>query len=833
VPFREFDVRDGAPVGWSGLETFVTDGRVGLRSDLGGAVVVEARHDEVVDLGAVRGSDVHRLALKRGGRWSYLKLSRAEQGPFRIEIETPPHFDDIEAFADDEPWTAARQGEQWGWIRDDGEWAIEPQFANAWQFSEELAAAEAVGADGRIGYVDRQGRWVIPPTLYSCASFQPCGLVEACSGEEADAPWGLMDKAGAWVQPERFDSLHWAADEDAWVTLRDGKCGRLDSCGQELFEPLYDEVTQSPGGSWRVAVGERVGLLSRRGDLLLPVTHVELQWVTRGGDTQRGGSPGEECFVIDHPDGTAEVLSASGMVKVPRWFVSIMPATDLCASRSTLRRDSDEEEALSGLFVVAAAGGASDSPDSEARSWQFGLWSVPNGGLVLPCEFLKLGFFKHPVTDEMMVVSSRCVPNRDGPRQGVNNQDRPWDELWYLDGRRFASGAYHQWSDMAPTVMVNHGVYLVDSALRDAWQVRAEPLVLTRSDDGRQVVLHSDGREEPIESHWGRCAGMGDVRAAWRLALRLLAQAKAMAGAEFTDEAIVEQKTTAARAYLLQAFEHGAQGLGDDFPAVCLTLGSMLLRREGGPIDEVAARKIFEMGYRGNHRCSAQIQINLAAMYEQGRGGPVLSARAGELRLKALGKTADEAFQTARCLTDGTQCETDFARAAAACRISVERGRSDALLELARVHWMWGTQIAETPREADPRSGREPSVLQQLLRKAGWLLLGRCLPKHDSEATLSEALLHFREARSAYRELLQRPDITTEDQRFAWTCLAQLMLWKLSAESSSEEIVSLLISAAHAGHEDARVTLIEEIYPPGGFAPDAEEFEHWSALPPT
>jgi hypothetical protein len=127
-----------------------------------------------------------------------------------------PVFDSADSFS--EGLARVCQKERWGYIEKSGKLVLKSQYAAARQFSEGLAYVqirEASPPEGgrsilRWAYIDRSGRFVIGPrsgdesweisTWYpDCTEFS-----EGLAAQSADGKFGYIDKAGHWVIPPQF-----------------------------------------------------------------------------------------------------------------------------------------------------------------------------------------------------------------------------------------------------------------------------------------------------------------------------------------------------------------------------------------------------------------------------------------------------------------------------------------------------------------------------------------------------------------------------------------------------------------------------------------------------
>ncbi|MGB8422421.1 WG repeat-containing protein [Paraburkholderia sp.] len=117
----------------------------------------------------------------------------------------------------------------WGYINAQGQWSIAPQFQVAGSFSEGLAPVESLDSRDRLrlGFIDRAGKLVIPYKFGSQAATghwvqfsegraivaDPARYLsqgEKKAGATVEDPrrarYGVIDTAGRWVSPLRFQS---------------------------------------------------------------------------------------------------------------------------------------------------------------------------------------------------------------------------------------------------------------------------------------------------------------------------------------------------------------------------------------------------------------------------------------------------------------------------------------------------------------------------------------------------------------------------------------------------------------------------------------------------
>jgi WG containing repeat len=80
----------------------------------------------------------------------------------------------------------------WGLQRPDGSWLVEPKFQQADRLLGELTR---VMLNGKVGFIDREGRLTIEPVFDEA---WPFGYVSDRTAAVRDGAFGVIDKAGAW-----------------------------------------------------------------------------------------------------------------------------------------------------------------------------------------------------------------------------------------------------------------------------------------------------------------------------------------------------------------------------------------------------------------------------------------------------------------------------------------------------------------------------------------------------------------------------------------------------------------------------------------------------------
>ena len=144
---------------------------------------------------------------------------------------------------------------------------VEPtlKYDNVSSFSEGFAVVEK---DKKYGYVDQNGKEVVPPTYYSAGSFSD-GVAVAYSKE--DCTWHIIDKTGnVKAQLKGYDNVGYSFSNGFIQVEKDDKYGLADTAGKEVLPPVYDFVGDFNDGLAWAEKNEMWGLIDIAGNEVLP-----------------------------------------------------------------------------------------------------------------------------------------------------------------------------------------------------------------------------------------------------------------------------------------------------------------------------------------------------------------------------------------------------------------------------------------------------------------------------------------------------------------------------------------------------------------------------------
>jgi len=186
---------------------------------------------------------------------------------------------------------------RYGFLDTTGAMVINPSFAWADDFSEGLAPARDVQT-GKVGYIDRAGKWVISPQFQEGSAFGD-GRAFVRTGEKP----GFIDRACRMV----FDTREWSCGtrffEGRLAASQDDRYGYLDTLGEFVIKPQFDDAGPFSDGLAWVKVGDKCGYIDRTGRMVIPP-----QWQLDEVDNFRDG------LVRIKPQGKWQYVDKSGKV---------------------------------------------------------------------------------------------------------------------------------------------------------------------------------------------------------------------------------------------------------------------------------------------------------------------------------------------------------------------------------------------------------------------------------------------------------------------------------------------------------------------------------------
>jgi hypothetical protein len=264
------------------LFRFVRNGKAGY-IDLSGNIVIQP----ILPADYNFFGEFHEGLLAVGGRQPYRYLDRSGAVAFQADVLLALDFSEglAPALAPD-----LKVPPMWGFIDRTGHFAIPPRYASVDAFSEGLARVSASGEVEGTGYIDGDGRVVIPLLLSYGSSFHegraaaivdgPCVVTGggSCFGAEFrptkqpatyDCRYALIDRSGKPVSGLRFDNAKDFAEGLAPVRLG-SVWGYVDRSGRIAIAPEFDSAEPFSEGLAAVVQNGKTGFVNHSGAFVIP-----------------------------------------------------------------------------------------------------------------------------------------------------------------------------------------------------------------------------------------------------------------------------------------------------------------------------------------------------------------------------------------------------------------------------------------------------------------------------------------------------------------------------------------------------------------------------------
>jgi ankyrin repeat protein len=158
---------------------------------------------------------------------------------------------------------------RYGFVDRSGSWVIPPRFHELGSFSEGLAKAKHSNG---WGYIDKTGKWAIKPQFASAGNFSE-GAAVVTNDSDGEEKAGFIDKTGRFITPNRFISADWFEEGLAPVTVRlkgEKMKGYIDKRGQFVINPKFRGATPFSQGLAAVTVNDKKwGFIDKTGKFVI------------------------------------------------------------------------------------------------------------------------------------------------------------------------------------------------------------------------------------------------------------------------------------------------------------------------------------------------------------------------------------------------------------------------------------------------------------------------------------------------------------------------------------------------------------------------------------
>jgi hypothetical protein len=146
-----------------------------------------------------------------------------------------------------------------------------------YSFVEPLVPMRSFKAGGRVGYVDKNGHFAIPPSYEDAKSFSS-GMAPV----KTKGCWGFIDANGDWLVEPSYDGAEPFSDGLARIE-KNGKYGYVDRAGRWVVPPrLFEEAYSYSAGFALVRMNSQYGFIDTSGKFAIEPVFKEAQSFSEG-----------------------------------------------------------------------------------------------------------------------------------------------------------------------------------------------------------------------------------------------------------------------------------------------------------------------------------------------------------------------------------------------------------------------------------------------------------------------------------------------------------------------------------------------------------------------
>lgn len=154
-----------------------------------------------------------------------------------------------------------------GFVNSSGQWVIEPQFTEANNFSEKISSFRNAANWGLVG---------IDGTVISEAKWDEIKDFSAgMAVAKAGGKFFLLEKSGKSLNQEGFDQVC-RLKEGYFLVEKNGKRGLLDNSGKEILAVEYENIQVEKPDFFIVTKDKLSGVLNEKGDAIFPINYQEI-----------------------------------------------------------------------------------------------------------------------------------------------------------------------------------------------------------------------------------------------------------------------------------------------------------------------------------------------------------------------------------------------------------------------------------------------------------------------------------------------------------------------------------------------------------------------------
>jgi len=256
--------------------TIFSEGLAWVVSENGAPTAIDAKGEIKITLKDAETVNIFKEGL---AAFSFLKDGEVQWGFVNEEgqVVINPQFSQVGNFSDGKCAVQNKDG-KWGYIDSDGKLAISYQFDVAEKF---VKGQATVGFDGKSGSIDDKGKYVINPQFDAIKEDGDLYVIK--QGDK----WGWANKEGViTINPQFEDVLPFRGSEVAPVKMGDD-WAYVDKEGKIKINPQFEGALPFASGIAFVGTGDKIGLIDAEGKYLVnpqfdEISDDVIQYITLG-----------------------------------------------------------------------------------------------------------------------------------------------------------------------------------------------------------------------------------------------------------------------------------------------------------------------------------------------------------------------------------------------------------------------------------------------------------------------------------------------------------------------------------------------------------------------
>lgn len=163
--------------------------------------------------------------------------------------------------------------DKYGYINDKNEIVIKPQYNDAKEFSEGLAA---VLQEGKWGYIDNNDEIIIKPQFDDVGMFN-----ENLAPVRKDGDWGYIDKNGDMIIEAKFDEAK-EINEGLAPVKEKGGWGYINKNGELIIDTIFEDAKKFNEGLAPVCEGNDWGFINDKGEYKIKPQYYKVEQFSEG-----------------------------------------------------------------------------------------------------------------------------------------------------------------------------------------------------------------------------------------------------------------------------------------------------------------------------------------------------------------------------------------------------------------------------------------------------------------------------------------------------------------------------------------------------------------------